>query len=299
MQKKVLAVYYSQSGQLEEIIDNFCEPLIQAGASVEKVSIKLKNDYPFPWTGKRFFSVMPDCVLGTLAELEPFQLQSESYDLVILGYQAWFLSPSIPFNSMMHHPALLKVLKDTPVITVTGARNMWVNAFEKIKKLINDAGARHVGTIALVDKHLNLVSIFTIFHWMIGGKKTKYLGFFPKPGVSEEDIENTKTFGEATLSYLQKDEWAGLKEELIEKKAVVPKFHLLFMESKAGVMFKIWANIIAKSKKRDILLVAFKYYLLIALFIFAPIVFIIDLLFFKPFLPGYVRRKKEACLKLN
>ncbi|MEX6688099.1 hypothetical protein QTN47_11370 [Danxiaibacter flavus] len=299
MQKKVLAVYYSQSGQLGEIIDNFCEPLIQAGASVEKVRIRLKNDYPFPWTGKRFFSVMPDCVLGTIAELEPFQLQSASYDLVILGYQAWFLSPSIPFNSMMHHPALLNVLKDAPVITVTGARNMWVNAFEKIKKLINNAGAKHVGTIALVDKHLNLVSIFTIFHWMIGGRKTKYLGFFPRPGVSPEDIANTKIFGETTLSYLQKNEWNGLKEELIEKKAVVPKFHLLFMESKAGVMFKIWANIIAKSKKRDILLVAFKYYLLIALFIFAPIVFIIDLLFFKPFLSRYVRRKKEACLKLN
>jgi len=299
MQKKVLAIYYSQSGQLREIINRFCLPLEEAGNSVEKVEISLKNDYPFPWTSKRFFSVMPDCVLGVTAELAPFELKSTSYDLIILGYQAWFLSPSIPFNSLMHHPAMQQVLKDTPVVTITGARNMWVNAFTKVKKLLNDSGANHVGTVALVDRHLNLVSIFTIFHWMIGGKKTKYLNFFPRPGVSDEDIAHAKDFGEVTLPYLQKREWKGLKEELIKMKAVVPKFHLMFMESKAGVMFRVWAGIIAKSKKRNILLAAFKYYLLVALFLFAPIVYLISLLFFKPFLPGYVRKKREDCLKLN
>ncbi|MBN9299800.1 MAG: hypothetical protein J0I41_22550 [Filimonas sp.] len=299
MSKKVLAIYFSQSGQLGEIIDNFCQPLIAAGNSVEKVQVRLKNEFPFPWTSERFFSVMPDCVQGITAELEPFSLQSTSYDLVILGYQAWFLSPSIPFNSLMHHPQLLGVLKNTPVITMTGARNMWVNAFDKIKKLILNAGANHVGTVALVDNHLNLVSIFTIFHWMLRGEKTRYLGFFPKPGVAAEDIAHTSTFGATTLPYLQKGEWTGLREALIEQKAVVPKFHLLFMEGKAGMMFKVWANIISKKKNRKPWLVAFKYYLLIALFIFAPIVFVVDRLIFRPFFPKYVKAKIASCLKLN
>jgi len=299
MQKKVLAVFYSQSGQLRDIIDSFCAPLIDADISVEKVEVKMQNDYPFPWTTKRFFSVMPDCVLGVPAELAPFTLKESSYDLIILGYQAWFLSPSIPFNSLMHHPTFRQVLKNTPVITITGARNMWVNAFQKVKKLVKETDAKLVGNVVLVDKHLNLVSIFTIFHWMLRGKKDRYLHIFPKPGVSDEDIANTKIFGTIVLPYLQKNEWDGMQTDLISKKAVDSKYHLMFIESKAGVMFKLWANFIAKKKNKKAWLLFFKYYLLIALFIAAPIVFVIDRLFFKPFLSKYVRAKKEFYLKLT
>src|SRR5476649_69777 len=135
MSKKVLAIYYSQSGQLGEIIDNLTGPLITAGVTIEKVQVKPVKDYAFPWTGDSFFSVMPNCQLDVPVELEPFQLRETHYDLVILGYQAWFLSPSIPFNSLMNQPALKAVLKDTPVITVTGARNMWLSAFVRVKKL--------------------------------------------------------------------------------------------------------------------------------------------------------------------
>lgn len=299
MQKKVLAIYFSQSGQLRDIIDCFCEPLIDAGISVEKVNIKMQNDFPFPWTTKSFFSVMPDCVLGVPAELAPFTLRESSYDSIILGYHAWFLSPSIPFNSLIHHPTFRQVLKNTPVITITGARNMWVNAFEKVKKLVKETDAKLVGNIVLVDKHLNLVSIFTIFHWMLSGKKDRYLHVFPKPGVSDADIASVKVFGAMVLPYLQKNEWDGMQAFLISKKAVIIKYHLLFIESKAGVMFKLWANFIAKKKKKTIWLALFKYYLLIALFIAAPIVFVIDLLVFKPFLSKYVNSKKELYLKLN
>ncbi|MFD2146742.1 hypothetical protein [Mucilaginibacter antarcticus] len=47
MSKKVLAIYYSQSGQLGEIIDNFTQPLIDAGHSVEKVRIGLITEPNF------------------------------------------------------------------------------------------------------------------------------------------------------------------------------------------------------------------------------------------------------------
>jgi hypothetical protein len=299
MNKNVLAVYYSQSGQLKEIINNFCAPLIEAGANVEKVQIKLKNDFPFPWTTKKFFSVMPDCVLGNPHQLEPFQLQQSTYDLIILGYQPWFLSPSIPFDSFMQDPSLKNVLKHAPVITITGVRNMWVNAFGKIKLMLKDAQANHVGTIALYDRHLNLVSIFTIFHWMLKGKKDRYLNIFPLPGVSDEDISNTKNFGQITLPYLEKNSWNGLQNEFIKLRAVDPKYHLMFIEGKAGIMFKLWAKFISRKQNKNFWLVAFKYYLLIALFIAAPLVWVINMLFFKPFLSKHIKNKKAALLKLN
>ena len=167
MNKKVLAIYYTQSGQFTEIIDSLTAPLVADGASLEKVIIKPVVDFNFPWTGKRFFSVMPDCVLGVATELEPVAWNETAYDLIILGYQPWFLSPSIPSNSLLSLPEFRALLKDTPVITVSAARNMWLNAYDRIRKSLNEAGANLVGNIALIDKHPNPVSFITIFYWML------------------------------------------------------------------------------------------------------------------------------------
>lgn len=299
MSKKILAIYYSQSGQLKSIIGNFCRSLAAAGHDVDDVEVSLEQEYAFPWTTKRFFSVMPDCVLGNPKSLKLFHLKYDSYDLVILGYQPWFLSPSIPFNSLMHDEKFLKIIQNTPVVTVTGVRNMWVNAFEKIKLMLNKAKARHVGTVALYDRHLNLVSIFTIFHWMLTGRKDRYLGFFPLPGVADEDIARAEDYGKLVMPYLEKNEWSGLQSDLIKAKAVDPKYHLMFIEGKAGIMFKLWAKFISKRKNKGFWLAAFKYYLLIALFVAAPLVYVINVLIFKPFLSKQIRRKKELLLKLD
>jgi hypothetical protein len=299
MSKKVLAIYYSQSGQLGEIIDNITEPLIAGGITVEKIRIKPVNDYPFPWTGERFYDVMPDCVLGVPVPLEPFELQETSYDLIILGYQSWFLSPSIPSNSLLQHPSVKAVLKDTPVVTVTGARNMWLNAFVGIKNLLRANGANHVGNIALVDQHLNPISYFTIFHWLLGGKKTRLLGFFPLPGVSDVDIAHSKVFGETMLPYLMNDSWEGMQEKLVAQNAVTYNYSLMILEAKAGPQYIGWANKVNSSRHRSGLLSVFKYYLHVALFIGAPILLIIDALFIKPFSSQKIKKQKQYYLNLN
>ena len=299
MTKKVLAIYYTQSGQLGQIIDCFTAPLIDAGITVEKVRATLADDYPFPWTADAFFSVMPDCQLDVPAELAPFELKESKYDLVILGYQAWFLSPSIPFNSLLNHPKLKAVLQNTPVITVTGARNMWLNAFVRVKKLIRAADAKLVGNIALVDTHPNPISFVTIFHWMLHGKKDRYLNIFPPPGVSVADIEHTKVFGQTVLIYLNSNTWDGLQHQLNEQKAVVLNYNLMIIESVAGKIFRVWANFIAKRKNKLPWIRAFKYYLLIAFFVGAPIVLTIDAILFRFFAPKRNRAKKQYFLNLN
>ncbi|MEP7255752.1 MAG: hypothetical protein ABI666_08235 [Ferruginibacter sp.] len=299
MSKKILVIYYTQSGQLEDILNCFTTPLAEAGNTVEKVRVHVTKDYPFPWTGKAFFAVMPDCVLGVPTDLQNFQLKETRYDLIILGYQAWFLSPSIPFNSILKHPAVKAVLKNTPVITITGARNMWISAMERIKKTLKESGARLVGNIVLVDKHHNFISFVTIFYWMFKGKKERWLNIFPKPGVSDADISNTDEFGTTVQKYFARQNWDGLQDELIQQKAIEVKYNLMFIESKASKIFAIWANIIAKKKKKTAWLVAFKYYLLIALFIAAPIILTVDAIFFKPFLSGRIKKQKQHYSGIN
>jgi hypothetical protein len=299
MSKKVLVIYYSQSGQLGDIVNSLTGPLKDAGHVVETIQVQPVNAYPFPWKGKSFFAVMPDCVLGVPTELQPFQLKETAYDLIVIGYQAWFLSPSIPSNSILNHPSVKAVLKNTPVVTITGARNMWISAMERIRKMLKESEARHAGNIVLVDKHPNFVSFFTILYWMFTGKRDRLLKIFPKPGVSDADIDNCKLFGDLVGKYLATGNYMGMQDELVKQKAVVVKYNLMFIESKARRIFGIWAHFIVKRKNRTGWLIAFKYYLIIALFIAAPVILTIDFIFFRPFLSRRIKRQKQYYAGVN
>ena len=299
MSKKVLVIYYSQTGQLGLILDHFTAPLEQSGHLVEKVRIEPETPYPFPWTGRSFFAQMPDSVLGVTTPLRPFTLREKKYDLIILGYQAWFLSPSIPSNSLLNHPSMQDILADTPVVTITGARNMWISAMERIKKTLKEKNARLIGNIALADRHHNFVSFVTILYWMFSGKKDRYLNIFPIPGVAQQDIEGTGVYGSLVEKHLTSGNWENLQAELVGHGAVEVKYNLMFIESKARKIFAIWAGLISKKKNKTAWLVAFKYYLLIALFIAAPIILTVDALFFKPFLSARIKRQKQYYSGIN
>jgi len=299
MNKKILAIYYTQSGQLGQIVDNFTTVFTASGIPVEKVIVQPRSAFTFPWTARRFFDAMPESVLGITAPLAPFELKEDSYDLIIFAYQPWYLSPSIPANALLQHPSLKAVVKNTPVVTIIGARNMWLKAQERVKKMLRDDGANLVGNIALVDKNSNLVSGVTILYWMLTGKKDRMWGIFPHPGVAAEDIENVKVFGETTLQHLLSGNWEALQPALVKQKAVEVKSNLMFIEPRATKLFSIWANFIIKRKNRKAWLVVFRYYLLIALFIIAPIVLLINTLFFKPFLSKSIEKKKQYYLAVN
>lgn len=292
MSKKVLVIYYSQSGQLADIVDNFTKPLLASGATVEVVRIKPQNDYEFPWTSDRFFDTMPESVFAKPVPLQPIQLKESKYDLIVFGYQPWFLSLSIPANSAILHPAIQAVLKDTPVLTIIAARNMWLNAQEKLKVVLKQAEAKLVGNIALVDRHHNLVSVVTILYWMMTGKRDKYLGVFPKPGVSDKDIQHVSVFGETVAQHLRSGDFTNLQRELVNEKAVEIKPDLLFVEERAGRLFMIWANLVTKRNNRTLWLRIYKWYLLVALFLVAPIVLAINALLFRPFFTKSINRKK-------
>lgn len=292
MSKKVLILYYSQTGQLTEIVNSFIAPFTEADVSVEVVRAKPKNDFPFPWTSEKFFDAMPETVLATPSPMEKIELKETKYDLVVFAYQPWYLSLSIPANSILATDEVKKILKHTPVVTLIGARNMWLSSQEKLKKILREAGANLVGNIALVDRNQNSISAITILHWMMNGKKDSYLGIFPKPGVSDEDISKTKVFGKTVLEFLQKGNFDGLQEQLVNQNAVEIKPDYMIIEKLAPRLFLLWANFIIKKKNRKAWLVVYKYYLLFALFIIAPIVLTVNAILFRPFSGKRLRKKK-------
>jgi len=277
--KNVLIIYYTQSGQLGQIARQLTKPFSNSSEiNISFHQIQPKKPYPFPWTNEAFFGVFPESFLQIPTELEPVpeEIMGKKYDLVLLFYQVWYLTPSIPINSFLKSPEARFIIDNTPVVTINGSRNMWFMAQEKVKALLKANNAQLKGNIALVDRVGNLISVVTIVEWMFSGIKKKYLGIFPLPGVSEKDINESSKFGEVILSSLNENTLDGLQEKLIAIDAVRVSSYLIKVDKTANKIFSKWSNLlITKKDSRPTWTKAFKIYLLLAIWLISPIVYIL------------------------
>ncbi|MDM1043662.1 dialkylresorcinol condensing enzyme DarA [Myroides sp. 1354] len=283
--KRVLVIYYSQSGQLKQVLDQLVSPLVQEEAvDVTWYEIEMEQPYGFPWKKADFFDAFPESFKQIEQPILPPSeaILAKKYDLVVLGYQVWYLTPSIPINSFMKSAYAQQLLADTPVVTVSGSRNMWVMAQEKLKKQIQAVQGLLVGNIALVDRNINLVSVITIVDWMFSGKKRNVYGILPKPGIAPEEILASKRFGETIRKYLYSTNYQGLQEELIQQNAVEVRHFLVSMDRKANRLFGIWSALILKNspQRRPFLLKCFNVYLFVAIWLISPIVHLIHILLY-------------------
>lgn len=294
--KNVLVVYYSQSGQLESIARNIANPLLNsAEINVTFYEIQLEKPFPFPWDSEAFFDVFPESFLQIPTALKPIfpEILNTKFDLILLNYQVWYLSPSIPINSFLKSPEAKTLLNNTPVITISGSRNMWIMAQEKIKKLLKENNAQLKANIALVDRAGNLISVVTIFDWMLSGIKRKYLGIFPIPGVSDKDIKESSEFGKVILSCLKDNNLENLQSKLVELDAVRVKPFLITVDRTGNKIFTMWSNfIVKKGESRKTWLKVFKMYLFVAIWIISPIVFVFYLIFY-PLMLNKIRKEKS------
>lgn len=292
--KNVLVLYYTQSGQLGEIAKNIAKPLLNdADVAVTFCDIALEKPFPFPWKKEAFFDAFPESFLQIPAKIiaPSEEVLSKKYDLVIFAYQVWYLSPSIPSNSFLKSEFATQLLDNVPVITVIGCRNMWIMAQEKMKQLLKNVNGKLVGNIVLVDRAPNLISVITIVDWMFTGIKRNYLGIFPIPGVSEKDIQEASRFGETIQRCLKQNEYSDLQPELVQKGAVNVSEYLIKTDKKGNVIFSKWANlIISKKESRSKWLKAFNIYLLLAIWVISPIVYILHILTF----PFTTKKRKRA-----
>ncbi len=277
--KKVLVIYYSQSGQGKQIVENVLQDLSSyPDIRIDYKAIEPVPPYQFPWRDISFWDAMPECVKLIPGKIKPLQTdKNEDYDLIVLEYPIWFLSPPIPLTTFLKSDDGTKILNGKPVITVIGARNMWVNAQEDVKKMIKDAGGKLAGNIVLHDRHQNIISVVTIIYWMLTAKKERFLGIFPKPGISDKDIDEAVRFGPVIRDALLKNDFAGLQQKLLKLNAVEFKPDVVQTELTAKKIFHKFAAFILKKggpgdRRRYGRLKLFKYYLLFAILFVSPLV---------------------------
>lgn len=272
--KRVLVLSYSQSGQTREAVRSLVSGLDPDRFAVTEEVLRTSEPFPFPWSLRSFFGVMPECVLARPPALVPPSFAPDDrFDLVILAWQVWFLSPSLPIQAFLASP-WARVLRDTPVVSLTVCRNMWHTASETMKRLVASAGGRLVDGIVLTDQGPPWAGFVTTPRYMLTGRRDPFLGL-PPAGVSEEAIRDCRRFGEAIG--VQEDRLAldpprsllaGMGAVPFERRYVIPELIGRFS-------FRPWARWIRWAGPRgsvgsEALTALFVAYLVLAILLLVP-----------------------------
>lgn len=244
--KKVLVVHYSQSGQLSEVVRSATQPLLDvADIEVHYENIKPLVDYPFPWPFFQFLDTFPESVYLDPPAMQPSTLRGdEHFDLIIIAYQVWFLSPALPITAFLQSERARQLLADKPVVTLIACRNMWLMAQEQVKQLLSALQAQLVGNVALVDEAGSAGSFLATPLWVLTGNKGPRLGgLIPRAGVAPAQIAACDRFGRRIVEVLQAD--SAIDETLLQGlQAVRVDAGLISSERTARRGFRIWGKLL-------------------------------------------------------
>lgn len=290
--KQIAIIYYTQSGQLKDIADRLIS-LFPENYNIDFLQIVPVKAIPFPWKPWVFYDTMPECVTEEGIEIDLLGWQEDrKYDLVIMAFQPWFLSPSQPTTGFLKSNFAAQIFKGSKVLTLIGARNMWLNAQEKVKARIIQHGGTLVGNIAFVDTMPNLISTLTVFRWAFKGQKEAG-SILPAAGVQEEELLKAPIYGQIVSEAIASGDFSLLQNKLVNVGAVKLKPGLILLEQTGIGQFRKWARRIqAKggplSPERKPLVVIFKNLLVYGIFILTPVKAVTSTI------QTYLKRKKLA-----
>lgn len=298
--KRVLALHYSQTGQLTAALESFLAGLDPEHFDVHVEAIRPAPGYPFPWSFFQFLDVFPESVLGVVPALEePSFDPSAEYDLVILAYTVWYLAPSLPVQAFLRSPHAA-VLRGRPVVTLIACRNMWHRASVRMAAELERLGAEFQDNVVVTDSGPTWATFVSTPRWMFTGKKDRW-GIFPPAGVTPETIAALPRFGRALSAKrdLLSDRpvrplLGGLGAVEIERRFVVPELVI-------GAMFPFWARFIRLfgspgARPRVLALTIFALTLILSILVLIPVTIVLRLLLFpilrRP-LSEYIERLKQ------
>lgn len=243
MRCKLLIIYYSQSGDVARLAEALTSQLKPPAADQVWAPIEPAADYPYPWTLYRFLDVFPECVNGEPPEIRPPRFNPDAqYDLVILCYQVWYLSPSLPIQAFMRS-SYARVLNNKKVITLVGCRGMWHSASEKMKRLISDAGGIHLDNIVIQHQGSPMATLITTPRLLLTGKKDRFLGIMPPAGFHDRDLASLSRFGARLARQLEALAGPSAEPLLSGLGAVAINERLVIAERIGLAAYRPWARL--------------------------------------------------------
>ena len=294
MTRHVLVVSYSQTGQLTRLCDSFVCGLAGEDVSVERIAIEPQTPYPFPWPFLTFFNTFPETVHLKPAPIRTPVVQREQYDLIVIAYTVWFLSPAQPITAFVQSEQGRALLRGTPVVTLIGCRNMWLMAQEKMKTLLAGAGAKLTDNVVKIDACSSAWSFITTPLWLLTGKQ-QGASWLPKAGIAEAEIADCGRFGARVAECLHRPSESD-QPMLRGMGAVRINERLIFSETAAARSFYLWGKLLMASGRvspllRRAVLALYVVFLVAIILTVVPVSALLKRLF-APLLAEKIRRQK-------
>lgn len=249
--KRILLLYYSQTGDAAEIARTFIAPLAEVpDVEVVTESIEPVQPFPFPWGSlRRLLSVFPECQQGQGCAVRPLAIdRSRPFDLVVLAYQVWHLAPSLPVQGFLKSPDAA-VLNGTRVITLCVCRSMWHAGSETMKRLLREAGAVHLDNVVVSHQGPVFATFVSVPRLLLFGKRDRAWGIFPPAGVSQADLDRVRRLGSVVVDRLKKSpgDWPcesllrGVGAVQVKRRYVIPELMGLAI-CRFWARFALWAG---------------------------------------------------------
>jgi hypothetical protein len=296
--RTVLALYYSQTGQLKAIIDAILAPLRDArGVRVVCEEIRPVVPYPFPWPTAQFLEVFPDSYDMVPPAVEPLQADpAAEYDLVLIGYPVWYLAPALPVTGFLSTPAASRILRNRPVITVADSHGVWAMGQERMRQTLARLGADLLDHVSLSPECYDAATFLTTPRWMLTGRKDRMWGLFAPPTLPIERIRAAERFGRAIRAALEAGPIVPGKPLLAGLGAVRVDATVTGGIRITSRVFAFWARIVTRaggpgSRGRKNALKCFGIYLVLAVSLLLPLSRLLCLLLY-PFTWRIARRDR-------
>ncbi|MGZ3722940.1 MAG: flavodoxin family protein [Bdellovibrionales bacterium] len=276
--KKALFLYYSQTGQTARAMNLLAKGFSQV-AECDTAVYTVSEKFAFPWKMTAFFRAFPRCVLGLAPQLVDLPVDLEKYDLIILGGQVWFLSPSLPLQAFFQSDRA-QAVRGKKIISVITCRNIWYSALNTLRAAVEKLGGKFLGQITICEISPIWASFVTTPRWMLTGKKEPF-AFFPAAGIREEDFAQLEAKGrQMATSWLNSNEQT-VSPDLLKSNLDRPSIRLM---NKLGFpVFKFWASLIMRVAPQpglwqDFCLILFRINLIILIVVLAPYTKVVEVL---------------------
>jgi hypothetical protein len=260
--KKILAIYYSQTGQLKKLLTNFL-----SGYKDKVTFSEIKtSQYGFPLTWNSMFEMFPESVLQIPCKIS-YNIPIDNYDTIIIGFQTWFLHLSLPILTFSQTNDFLSAVKGKNVYLFMDCRNSWRTPMKLMKEKVNNAGGYVIGEYVYGSISGNFIGSISILHWFFTG--VKKMLFFSEPGVPENEIKMAMHYGNKYLGIENRNKVMRFP---IGKNKFLP----IKTEKYASSKFEKWAKYIVKNdcRHRKLRLIYFKIWLISIQIIISPILYV-------------------------
>ena len=194
--RRYLIVTYSQSGQTARAAEIFAANLPNQGeVSIDQLNLAedegVRGAYRMPWGLFDFLRAQPEAFEPSMRLRASSTVRLDQYDVVVIVYPVWFLSPATPVSSFLRGLPPCS-LAGKEVVTIATCRNMWFEAQRMMRALVEEKGGRVIAHVALEDRAPTYATLVTTPRFFLTGER----GFsselmqrlFPAFGITEEEF---------------------------------------------------------------------------------------------------------------